>query len=182
MKGGPCGKISACRGRKTGSSRVSAYSAKVGTWFCVKNTRKTSNLPDFIAPFGPKTLTLGGLRLGCRPTPCRFGRRLPPFSEVYEHGQSGHHQGQARVLGRHRLLLRRQEELAHHDRQAGQEEVRSGRAQARRIPRSQDQVRSRDNPDLGGAFVAPFLFWTPRAAACSLHVSRRQVSHDRSHG
>src|ERR1700738_1190213 len=58
-----------------------------------------------------------------------------------EHGQSGHYQGQARFLGGHRLLLRRQEEFAHHDRQAGQEEIRPGRAQARRIPRVEDQVK-----------------------------------------
>src|SRR6185312_12403223 len=63
-----------------------------------------------------------------------------PLFRGFHHGQSGHHQGQARVLGGHRLLLRRQEEFAHHDRQAGQEEVRSGCAQARRIPRSQNQV------------------------------------------
>ena len=33
------------------------------------------------------------------------------------------------------------EEFAHHDRQAGEEEIRSGGEKARRVPRIQDQVR-----------------------------------------
>ena len=32
------------------------------------------------------------------------------------------------------------QELAHHDRQAGEEEIRPGRQEARRVPRSQDQI------------------------------------------
>src|SRR5438105_11201657 len=64
------------------------------------------------------------------------------FSDIKgsKNGQSGHHQGQARFHGGYRLLLRRQEELAHHDRQDGQEEVRPGRAQARRVQGIEDQV------------------------------------------
>src|SRR6202790_3808749 len=78
-------------------------------------------------------------------------------SKVSEHGQSGHHQGEARFLGGYRLLLRRQEEFAHHDRQAGQEEVRPGRAQARRIPRVQDQVScAKPLTDLNGALRPRF--------------------------
>src|SRR3954454_11614622 len=83
----------------------------------------------------------------------------------FKHGQSGHHQGQARLLGGHRLLLCRQEELAHHDRQAGQEEVRPGRAQARRVPRVQDQVNTGDLIDeLNGALAAPLSFERARYA------------------
>jgi hypothetical protein len=35
-----------------------------------------------------------------------------PDIRGFRHGQSGHHQGQARLHRGHRLLLRRQEELA----------------------------------------------------------------------
>src|SRR6185436_14511822 len=48
--------------------------------------------------------------------------------------------GQARELSRHGLLLRDQEESAQSDREARIQEIRSGRAQARRIQGSQDQV------------------------------------------
>src|SRR6476660_9496175 len=85
-------------------------------------------------------------------------RSISRFSKGSEHGQSGHHQGQARFLGGYRLLLRRQEEFAHHDRQARQEEVRPGRAQARGIQGIQDQVRFRNSADFDGASRPRFYF------------------------
>src|SRR3954470_20026132 len=57
------------------------------------------------------------------------------------YGQVEHHPDQARQQRRDRLLLRDQEERPEHHRQARDEQVRPGRAQARRLPRSEDQVR-----------------------------------------
>src|SRR5713101_1860808 len=122
MRAARCGRISVCRGRKTASLRVNRVNSGA------------------ISP--AKTLTLGCQKLGCAANAPPDGLAPTPDIKGFAHGQSGHHQGQARFLGGYRLLLRRQEEFAHHDRQAGQEEVRSGRAQARRIPRVQDQVIS----------------------------------------
>ena len=120
-EGRSCGKTWACRGRKTGSLRV--------------------NRCGIVPVFGPKTLTLGCQELGCAANAGLMGRRsISLHIRGSEHGQSGHHQGQARFLGGYRLLLRRQEEFAHHDRQAREEEVRPGRAQARRVQGIQDQV------------------------------------------
>src|SRR5678816_1579181 len=56
------------------------------------------------------------------------------------HGQGRHHQDQARLQRRHRVLLRHQEELAHDDRKAEDEEIRSDREEARRIRRRQNPV------------------------------------------
>jgi len=44
-------------------------------------------------------------------------------------------------LGGYRFLLRRQEEFAHHDDKLVKKKYDPVRAQARRIPRVQDQVR-----------------------------------------
>ena len=62
---------------------------------------------------------LSFLTIRTRPLVCPPIRRNPED----RHGKGRHHQGQAPVERRHRLLLRDQEELAHHDRQAGHEEV-----------------------------------------------------------
>ena len=72
----------------------------------------------------------------------------PPIPSHFEdrHGQGRHHQDQARLERRHRVLLRHQEELADDDREAEDEEVRSDREEARRVRRRQDQVSLRD-PD-----------------------------------
>src|SRR5262249_12725512 len=64
------------------------------------------------------------------------------------HGQARHPEDQARKLGRHGLLLRHQEESAQSDREARLQEIRSGRAQARRVQGSQDQI--------AGTLSAPF--------------------------
>src|SRR5262245_19847071 len=78
------------------------------------------------------------------------------LAEGYRHGKGRDRQDQARQLGRHRLLLRDQEELPHQDREDGAEEVRSGRPQARRVPRDQDQIaRSREAGETGKASRPP---------------------------
>src|SRR6266516_7724574 len=66
--------------------------------------------------------------------------------EAY-HGESHHHQSEAGVQRRHRFLLRDAKEFAHHDREAGEEEIRPGRQEARRVPRIQDQVTARSVPE-----------------------------------
>src|SRR6266540_4971378 len=75
-------------------------------------------------------LTLAAARLGC---PQRNA------IEAY-YGESHHYQSETGVQRRHRFLLRDTKEFAHHDRQAGEEEIRPGRQEARRVPRIQDQV------------------------------------------
>jgi hypothetical protein len=65
MKERRCGKIWGCRGRKTASLRVSAYSAKVGTGFAIRIRAKTLILVGITLVFAGKTLTLDGSRLGC---------------------------------------------------------------------------------------------------------------------
>src|SRR5262249_42888506 len=92
------------------------------------------------------------LQLTFSPPPLRSAQ-----STLHEdsHGQGHHHQGQARLQRRYRLLLRDEEEFPHDDRQADQEEVRPGRQEARRIPRIQDQVTTR-SVLCGGARRAPF--------------------------
>ena len=76
-------------------------------------------------------LTFGRPNLLCRPIPDSEDRTMAKATTI---------KIKLAQLGRHRLLLRHQEELAHQDRQAGDEEIRPGRAQARRVPRNQDQV------------------------------------------
>src|SRR5690348_179833 len=49
-------------------------------------------------------------------------------------------------------------------------EVRSGREEARRVPRGQDQVVRPSEPNCQGAIAAPFAFWRSREAA-NLSVS-----------
>src|SRR6516225_2016756 len=90
---------------------------------------------DLPVPFYsmPRALTLARRRLGCA--------RINAIEA--RHGEGHHHQSEAGFQRRHRFLLRDAQELAHHDRQAGEEEIRSGRQEARRIPRVQDQVRAR---------------------------------------
>ena len=66
-----------------------------------------------------------------------------PFNFEDRHGQGRHHQDQARLERRHRVLVRHQEELAYDDREAEDEEVRPDREEARRIRRGQDQVSPR---------------------------------------
>src|SRR5262249_58621216 len=56
------------------------------------------------------------------------------------HGESHHHQSETGLQRRHRFLLRDAKEFAHHDRQAGKEEIRPGCEETRRVPRIQDQV------------------------------------------
>ena len=60
-------------------------------------------------------------------------------------------------------LLRHQEEFAHDDRQDVEEEIRSDREEARRIPRRQDQVARASYPDAKKAplrrfFISSFRF------------------------
>src|SRR4051812_20618315 len=106
------------------------------------------------------------------------GTVLIPGTRGFRHGQSGHHQGQARLHRGYRLLLRRQEELAHHDRQAGQEEIRPGRAQARRIQGIQDQVGCEVSDGiLNGAF-GPVLHFDDvvSRARCSASGARNATA------
>src|SRR5882757_1559713 len=63
-----------------------------------------------------------------------------PLTFEDRHGQGRQHQDQAHLQRGHGLLLRDQEELAHDDREAEDEEVRPDREEARRIRRRQNQV------------------------------------------
>jgi len=85
------------------------------------------------------------------------------------HGQSRIAEDQARVERRHRLLLRHQEKLAHHDRQAGEEEIRPDRQEARRIPRVENQVSVLVIPDARSAIRDPD-FRLHHARACPGHL------------
>src|SRR5580698_9441457 len=84
MRDGPCARLSACRGRNTASLRGSAYSAKVRYRFCAQNPRKNRDFPGFRLVLTRKTLTLGGLKLGCRPNASPLMGRARTFqtSEV----------------------------------------------------------------------------------------------------
>ena len=53
------------------------------------------------------------------------------------------YQDQAGFQRRYRLLLRDAQEFAHHDRQAGEEEIRSGGEEARRVSRNPRSSRTR---------------------------------------
>src|SRR3712207_8693615 len=62
--------------------------------------------------------------------------RRPPRSTLFPYTTLF----RSRFHRRHRLFLRDEEELAHDDRKARDEEVRPGRAEARRVQGSEDQV------------------------------------------
>ena len=88
-----------------------------------------------------------------------------------------------RVERRHRLLLRDQEELAHDDRQADHEEIRPDREEARRVPRSQDQVSSTIAcRERKGAVAAPFCVCdaadVKSAASNDEEVAGRERCHE----
>ena len=88
--------------------------------------------------------------------------RLPPTASTSRSAMAKNHhdQSQAGFQRRYRLLLRDAQELAHHDRQTGDEEIRSGREKARRIPRIQDQVDSANRPSVDeGADGRPFFLF-----------------------
>jgi len=69
-------------------------------------------------------------------------RRIFFLSSV-THGQAYHSKDQVVVLGWNRILLRHEEESAHVDRKACLQEIRSRRAQARRVQGNEDQVSRR---------------------------------------
>src|SRR3954447_26260974 len=101
------------------------------------------------------TLTLAGKALGSAP--------VHAIEDC--HGQGHNHQGEAGFERRHRILLRDAQELAHHDRQAGEEEVRPRRQEARRVQGNQDQVADAlalriKAPRMEDAFcISPHALW-----------------------
>jgi len=97
-------------------------------------------------------LTFQPLSLGSAPT---HRATRPALIPEDCHGQSRIAEDQARVERRHRLLLCHQEKLAHHDRQAGEEEIRPDRQEARRVPRGEDQVSVLVIPDARSAIRDP---------------------------
>src|SRR5271170_2259168 len=81
-----------------------------------------------------------------------------PRNRMVSHGQGRLAQDQAAFDGRHRLFLRDQEERPHQDGEVRVQEIRSGRAQARRIQGNQDQVSSRQAQHERKAPSGAFLF------------------------
>src|SRR3546814_12601281 len=76
----------------------------------------------------------------------RLPIRLPQRRQDHEdsHGEAQYRSDQDGQLGRYWLLLRQEEEPAYQDREAGDEGVRYGRAQARRVQGTEDQVGRRN--------------------------------------
>src|SRR5205085_6664335 len=68
-----------------------------------------------------------------------FETALDPRPEIH-HGENQHRPDKARQQRRYRLFLCDEEESADQDEQARTQEVRPGGAQARRLPRSKDQI------------------------------------------
>src|SRR4029079_1420933 len=88
----------------------------------------------------PQSLTASPRTVSCL-APSKGGYTVSLASrENPGHGKAEYLVDQAHQLRRHGLFLRHQEEPAYDDRDARAEEVRSACAQARRLPRIQDQV------------------------------------------
>src|ERR1700722_1224319 len=100
----------------------------------------------------------------------RPARRLA--LRTLRHGQGRVAQDQAALDLRHRLFLRDQEERPHQDRQAFVQEIRSGRAQARRVQGNEDQVSGLSVRESRAPSRRPFYFEplacaaTPDGAQC----------------
>jgi hypothetical protein len=92
---------------------------------------------------GRSTLPERSARAGRSLDVGRSGAHLAGFHQLaqgYRNGEDQHRADQARLERRHWVFLRHEEERPHADRQARAEEIRSGRAPARGIQGSQDQV------------------------------------------
>src|SRR5690606_3395503 len=103
---------------------------------------------SLLGPVSDNGLTFGGPSLCVAPSFPRPGlvpveAAFTPARSRISNGQGYDHQDQASVDGRQRLLLRHQAEQPQAGRQADQAQVRSDRAQTRRVQGSQDQVTSR---------------------------------------
>jgi uncharacterized protein (DUF983 family) len=118
-------------------------------WRCSGPTACTDSIPGTATP--PCPTRPDPTRAGGTPLALTIGRKSVVCAQISPgpcvrvskdtiHGQSRFHQDQARLDGGYRVLLRDQEELAHPDREAQLQEVRPGRAQARRVQGIEDQV------------------------------------------
>src|SRR5688572_18488578 len=91
-------------------------------------------------------------------------------------GQAGNHQDQARQFSRHRLFLCDQEEPAQPDREDVVPQVRPGRAQARRVQGSQDQVSGSWAEASPGPFATLLSAGTPADSSSSLTDSTNRTT------
>src|SRR5438270_2836654 len=94
------------------------------------------------------------------------------------HGQAGNRQDQARQQRGYGIFLRDQEKPADADREAQLQEVRPGRAQARRVQGIEDQVtrRAYDSSPPASAGLGPSSDWLARLSILSISGSSPGVA------